>query len=149
MTTPRDTDRLVRAFLDDGPTVLPDRVAESALGEVHRTPQRARWGLRRTQPMSRTAFAAAAVIAVVAVASLALWMNQPNGQPAAGTTPSPSTASPSAAAASPSLSASASLPVGVTAPGTILFERHDPISNMTTLHAMSPDGTADVTTRIG
>ena len=40
--------------------------------------------------MSRTAFAAAAVIAVVAVASLALWMNQPNGQPAAGTTPSPS-----------------------------------------------------------
>ena len=99
--------------------------------------------------MSRTAFASAVVVAVVAVASLALWMNQSDARPAAGSTPSPSTAAPSTAAGSPSPSASASLPVGVAAPGAILFERHDKASNLTTLHAISPDGTGDVTLGTG
>lgn len=147
MTRPRDPDRLVRAFLDDGPALLPDRVLESVQGEVHRTPQRARWGLRRTNPMSRTALAAAAVIAVVAIGGLALWMGQPNGLPAVGTSPSPSAAvrpSPSAPAPSPTSSSIGSLPIGVSANGTILFGRHDPSSDTTTLHAIAPDASADV-----
>ena len=134
MTRPRDPDRLVRAFLDDGPALLPDRVLESVQGEVHRTPQRARWGLRRTQPMSRTAYAAAAVIAVVAIAGLALWMGQPNGVPAVGTTPSPS------AAHRPSPTPPGSMPVGVQAAGTIMFGRLDASTNKSSLLAVSPDG---------
>ena len=72
MTDPREPDRLIRAVLEDGPTVLPDRVLDSVLGEVHRTRQRAARGLWRIQPMSRTALAATAVIAVVLIGGLVL-----------------------------------------------------------------------------
>lgn len=143
MTRPRDPDRLVRAFLDDGPALLPDRVLESVQGEVHRTPQRARWGLRRTQPMSRTVYAAAAVVAVVAIAGLALWMGQPNGVPAVGTTPSPSAAHRPSPSASPSPTPAASLPVGVNASGTILFGRSDESSDTASIHAVAPDASGD------
>ena len=78
MTEPREPDRLIRAVLEDGPTVLPDRVLDSVLGEVHRTRQRAVRGLWRISTLTaagyqvRTAFAATAVIAVVLIGGLVL-----------------------------------------------------------------------------
>ena len=68
MTTPRDPDALLAAYLAVGMEVLPDRVVDSVLDEVHRTHQRrVLWPARRTRPMSRTTVAAAAVVARVAL----------------------------------------------------------------------------------
>lgn len=136
MTTPRDPDRLVRAFLDEGPTVLPDRAVESLLGEVHRTRQRADLGPWRTLPMFRTPLAAAAVIAVVAIGGLAFWATRPTdpviGQPS--TAPSAvAPASPTAGAPSPSGPAPAA--------GTIVYALTDPTAEATYLYAIAPDAT--------
>ena len=93
MTTPRDPDRLLAAYLADGTDVLPDRVVDAVLDEAHRTRQRVVFGPRRTPVMNSTikvTLAAAAVIAVV-VAGISLL---PRNDAAVG---GPSSASPSAA----------------------------------------------------
>ena len=66
MTKPRDPDALLSAYLAVGMEVLPDRVVDSILDEVHRTRQRVVFGPWRTRPMSRTTLAAAVVVAMVA-----------------------------------------------------------------------------------
>jgi hypothetical protein len=65
MTTHRDPDALLSAYLADGMSVLPDRVVDAVLDEVHRTRQRAVFGLWRTRPMFKIGLAAAGVVAVV------------------------------------------------------------------------------------
>ena len=68
MTTPRDPDSLLAAYLADGIDVLPDRVVDAVLDEAHRTRQRVVLGPRRTPVMNSTfkvVLAAAAVIAVI------------------------------------------------------------------------------------
>jgi hypothetical protein len=72
MTTPRDFDRLMEAFLEDGPSVMTDRVAEAIWGDVERIEQRAGIGLWRTPHMTRFAFAAAVVTAVL-VGGIAIY----------------------------------------------------------------------------
>jgi hypothetical protein len=72
MTSPRDLDRLMEAFLEDGPSVMTDRVAEAIWGDVERTEQRAGIGLWRNPLMTRFAFAAAVVTAVL-VGGLAIY----------------------------------------------------------------------------
>ena len=123
MTTPRDPDSLLAAYLADGIDVLPDRVADAVLVEAHRTRQRVVFGPRRTPVMNSTfkvILAAAAVIAVV-VAGISLL---PRNDAAVG---GPSSASPSAG---PLTSPSASGPPAVSefpgvsddvAPGTYLW----------------------------
>jgi hypothetical protein len=86
MTKPRDPDALLSAYLADGMEVLPDRVADSVLNEIHRTRQRAVFGPWRTRSMSKPSLAAAAVVAVLV--SGALLMTRPD-QSAIGD-PSPS-----------------------------------------------------------
>ena len=89
MTKPRDPDALLSAYLAAGMEVLPDRVVDSVLDEAHRTRQRGVFGRWRTGPVSRTTFAAAAVVAVVALGG-ALFVIQ-RGLPAvAGPTQAPS-----------------------------------------------------------
>ena len=51
MTKPRDPEALLSAYLADGMEVLPDRVVDSVLDEVHRTRQRAVVGPWRTRSM--------------------------------------------------------------------------------------------------
>lgn len=80
MTKPRDPDALLAAFLADGMEVLPDRVVDAVLDEIHRTRQRAVFGPWRTRSISRTAVGAAAAVAVLIVGS-ALYLNRP-AQPA-------------------------------------------------------------------
>ena len=67
MTMQRDPEALLSAYLADGMEVLPERVVDSVLHEIHRTRQRAAFGPRRTRFISRTAFAAAAVMAMLAL----------------------------------------------------------------------------------
>jgi hypothetical protein len=77
MTKPRDPDALLSAYLAVGMEVLPDRVVDSVLLEVHRTRQRAVFGSWRTRPVSRTTLAAAAVVALVALGGAVFIAGRP------------------------------------------------------------------------
>jgi hypothetical protein len=99
MTTQRDLDALLTGYMADGMNVLPDRVADAVLDEVHRTRQRAVLGPWRTSRMNsalKLAIAGAAVI-VVALAGFTLL---PRDQSGVGGQSSPSSG-PSGGAASP------------------------------------------------
>ena len=107
MTTPRDPDSLLAAYLADGIDVLPDRVADAVLDEAHRTRQRVVFGPRRTPVMNSTIkviLAAAAVIAVVVAGISLLPRNDAavggpsSASPSAGPSTGPSAASPAASA---------------------------------------------------
>ncbi len=68
MTAPRDPDVLIREFLGEGQTELPDRAFETVRHEIHRTRQRAVIGPWRTPSMNtllKMALAAAAVVVIV------------------------------------------------------------------------------------
>jgi len=100
MTKPRDPEALLTAYLLEGMEVLPDRVVDAVLDEVHRTHQRAvrPW---RTQPMFKPALAAAAAMVVIAIGG-ALWFG---AFPANVGGPSPSPQSSEIATVGPSPSA--------------------------------------------
>lgn len=111
MSTDREVTRIVRSWLQEGATVLPDRVLDTVLDQLPATPQRrATWPARRLTEMNnpiRFAIAAAAV-AVIAVVAIRL---QPSSGIAAQPTPPP-IASPIASA---SPTSAPSLAVGPTA----------------------------------
>jgi hypothetical protein len=112
----RAFDRIAEAYMADGPTVLPDRVLDAALDEVHLTRQRrslARvpWRYPLMNTYAKIALAAVVVIALGAV-GLAIFRpgSSPNvgGPPAASPTPSAAptaspTPSPTPAPTAPSL----------------------------------------------
>jgi len=92
MNRERDPDQLLRAWLDDGADVAPERFVWGAIDQVERTPQRPRWRvslegfLMRARPVPVLAITAVAVLAVAAFIAFA----RPNvGLPTV--TPSPRT----------------------------------------------------------
>jgi hypothetical protein len=89
MSTDRDVTRIVRSWLEEGRTALPDHVLDSVLDQLPATPQRrAWWPARRLLDMNlpaRFAAAAAAVVVIAVVGALAL--NRGNGGVAALPTP--------------------------------------------------------------
>ena len=98
MSTDRDVTRIVRSWLEEGATALPDRVLDAVLDQVPTTSQRRSWGpARRFRDMNnplKLAIAAAA-IAVVAVAGINLLPRQggiggPGPSPTAVPSPTPS-----------------------------------------------------------
>jgi hypothetical protein len=99
--TARDPDRLIRAFLDEGGTELPDRVYSEVRNQIDVTRQRVVFGpWRETQMTNFTRFAIAAV-AVVVVAVVAIKLlpgsNGIGGLPTSA--PSPTAALPTASPA--------------------------------------------------
>ena len=105
MNAERDVTRIVRSWLEEGVTALPDRVLDTVLDQVPATPQRRpRWSPRRFAPMNRvflTASAAAAVLVVVILGYNLLPRSggvgtQPTVAPSPSTNPSlsPSPAAP-------------------------------------------------------
>lgn len=85
MSTDRDATRIVRSWLDEGVTVLPDRVLDAVLDQVPATPQRRAtwWPVRRTPPVNKffgVAVAAAAIV-VAAVAGYRLLISEPDVGP--------------------------------------------------------------------
>jgi hypothetical protein len=93
MKTDRDATRIVRSWLEDGVTQLPDRVLDDVLGEIPAVPQRrSSWGGANLPKLSRAAqvgLATAAVLVAVAM-GLAMLPSGPGlGGPIGGQTPTP------------------------------------------------------------
>jgi hypothetical protein len=91
MTAPRNSDNLIRTFLDDGLVELPDRTYDAVRRDIHRTRQRTvigPWKEPTVTTLSRLAIAAAVLVAVGIA-----WINfgpQANiGPPNASPSPSP------------------------------------------------------------
>jgi hypothetical protein len=98
MSTDRDVNRIVRSWLEEGRTALPDRVLDSVLDQLPATPQRrAMWPVRRLTRMNTTvriASAAAAVAAVAVIGAITFPRftgsgAQPTPSPTASPVPSP------------------------------------------------------------
>ncbi len=99
MTTPRDPDAIMSAWLEEGPTRLPDQTRRAIVVAIPTTTQRRRGWLApwRSSPMNPIARIAIAAIAVVAVVGGAAYVLRPNGQvggPPLTPTASPATSTP-------------------------------------------------------
>jgi hypothetical protein len=74
MTHDRDLDRVLDRWMDDGPTVVSDRVIATAMTDVHTTRQRgARWALLKELFMTMKPAMTIIAIAAVAVAAVAAY----------------------------------------------------------------------------
>lgn len=106
MSTDRDVERIVRSWLDEGVTQLPDRVLDLVLDQIPATPQRRTYWLARRFPIMNSNIVRLGIAAVVIVLAVVVGINlQPGpnsgGPPEATPTPSPSaTAEPTPSAAS-------------------------------------------------
>ena len=101
MSSDRELTHIVRSWLDEGVTVLPDRVLDDVLAQLPLTSQRRPWWRAwRTQLMNGTFKFAAAGLTVVAVAAigLAVYLSRPSVVPSATQPPNQS---PSVTVASP------------------------------------------------
>jgi len=110
MTATRDPDRILAAWLDLMPDEAPDRSIAAVLQVVEATPQQRPAPVdlfRRSHPMHRLAYLAAAVAVAVAVGG-ALLLTRSNGPGVGGPSPSPA-ASPSKPSAAASLAAGSPL----------------------------------------
>jgi hypothetical protein len=116
MSSDRDTARIVRSWLEEGRTTLPDWVRDDVFDRLPATPQRrsrgTAWRFLTMPTAAKTAIAAAAVI-LVAVGALA-FLQRPTG-PGVAPTPSPTTAPTPTATPEPVSDLPQS---GPTAPGT-------------------------------
>lgn len=98
MNADRDTTRIVRWWLEDGVTRLPDPILDAVLDELPSTRQRraSRWPLRLPQTnMAFTLGIAAAVVVIAALLGVRLLLPDGSGYGSPGDQPSP-TATPSA-----------------------------------------------------
>lgn len=114
MSTDREVTRIVRSWLEEGATSLPDRVLDAVLDQVPATPQRRPWrSARRYADVNNVLKVLTAAAAVVAVAFVGLsFLPRQDGAGGPGSSPSP--------ASTPSASPVASLGVAIGAlePGT-------------------------------
>jgi len=109
MSTERDVTRIVRSWMGEGATQLPDRVLDAVLDQLPATPQRqAGWLARRFSLMNNNIVRlglAAAAVAVVAIVGINLLGPGPGPGSLPEATPTPSAAAPSPAATPQSLPA--------------------------------------------
>ena len=95
MSTDRDTTRIVRSWLEEGTTVIPDRVLDNVLDQVPATHQRrAWWPARRFPILNTTALRIGIVAAVLVIAAVVGWRLlpgsvSPGGPPAPTVKPTP------------------------------------------------------------
>ena len=92
MSTDRDVERIVRSWMDEGVTALPDRVLDLVLDQIPATPQRRSWWPSRRFPvMTNVVRIAVAAVAVVAIAILGISLLPKSGVggPSATATPLP------------------------------------------------------------
>lgn len=134
MNRERDIERVLDAWLQPGPTVMPDRLFDDVLERIERQPQRrlARLQLRITTMRPVTILAVAAAITVAVGAGLFL-LGRPSTSDVAAPTAAPSIAPAPSASAAPSATPAAALPpelahVWIGAPRALpLSGRTDPV----------------------
>lgn len=98
MSTDREVTRIVRSWLEEGATSLPDRVLDVVLDQVPATPQRRPWrSARRYADVNNMLKVALSAAAVVVVAVVGINLLPGSGGPG-GAVASPSVAAPSATA---------------------------------------------------
>jgi hypothetical protein len=88
MTTEPELTRIVRSWLAEGVTDVPDRVLDSVMAELPATPQRRRWlpAWRDTSMNTYLRFAAAAVVvSILVVGGIAILRPSPSGGQAVDT----------------------------------------------------------------
>ena len=108
MSADRDTTRIVRSWLEEGATALPDRVLDAVLDQVPATSQRRPlWPARRFREMNNTVKLAIAAVAVVVVAVVGITL-LPRSGGVGGSGPGPTSRPGQTAAPSPIASPSAS-----------------------------------------
>jgi hypothetical protein len=141
MTTPRNTDQLIKAYLAAGPVELPDRSFEIVRDEIEHTRQRPafpRLGIPALSDSARLVGAAAAVlIAVVAVNLIGPRPDQgtigPGPSPTPTATPTPTPTPPPTLASTPPPTPTHTPPpepapsVAFTAPGTFRLTADFPV----------------------
>ena len=92
MSTDRDTTRIVRSWLEDGATALPDRVLDGVLDQLpathQRRPLRPRWALADVRLLRFGTAAAALAVALVVVLNILPALG-PGQSPAPSPSPSP------------------------------------------------------------
>ena len=95
MSADRDTTRIVRSWLEEGATALPDRVLDAVLDQVPATSQRRplwpAWRFREMNNALKLAIAAVAVVVVAVVGITLLPRSGGVGGPGPSPTPSPAT----------------------------------------------------------
>ena len=98
MSTDRDVSRIVRSWLDEGVTVLPDRVLDAVLDQVPATPQRRAtwWRVPRYPTMNKSVAVGLAAVAIVIAAVIGYRMLGPN--PSVGPSTPPTTVHPTPSA---------------------------------------------------
>jgi hypothetical protein len=90
MSTDRDTTRIVRSWLEEGPSALPDRVLDAVLDQLPATSQRRPWWpARRFSEMNNALKLVIAAAAVVVVALVGINLLPRTGGIVAGPGPSP------------------------------------------------------------
>lgn len=92
MSTDRDITSIVRSWLDEGVTVLPDRVLDAVLDQVPTTPQRRPSWLARRLPIVNNPSVRYGIAAVAVIAAVILGLNvlQPDvGGPRPTPSPTP------------------------------------------------------------
>jgi hypothetical protein len=156
MTAPHDADRLIRAYLDSGPTELPDRSFDAVRHTIERKRQRVVIGPWRKPDMTglaRYAIAAAAVLIVASVLSITILPGlgglggpaatpSPTSPASPAPTPSPPAISPSPVADEPStLIVDAPFPVRITfdvGPGWVLWDDVGAVGKGWYKHSVDP-----------
>jgi hypothetical protein len=123
MHTDRDMTRIVRSWMDEGATALPERVLDAVLDQVPTTPQRRSWWpSRRSTDMNSTLKVALGAVAVIVIALVGFNLlprsGEVGGQAVPSATSIPTEAPLATDTTSASQSAAASLPSGPMQPGT-------------------------------
>ena len=125
MSTDRDTTRIVRSWLEEGVTALPDRVLDAVLDQVPATSQRRPWwSARRIKEMNNVWKLAIAAAAVVVVTIVGINLLPGNGRIVAGPLPSPTPTPSPTPAPSPSKASNVNV-TGLFVPGAT-YEIEDP-----------------------
>jgi hypothetical protein len=112
MTTPRDPDRLIHAFLDEGEEVLNDRVYDVVRAEIEQKRQRAVIGLWRTPTMNKFATVALGAVAVVVLLFVGAQFFGSPADGGVGSEPTPSATAEPTPEPTPSPSVEAGFPEG-------------------------------------
>jgi hypothetical protein len=141
MTASRDPERLIRAFLDEGPTDLPDRTYDAVRSHIDRTRQRVvigPWREPRMSNLARIAIAAAAVLVVAVVGYN--FLPGGNGPGATGPSPSPSPTATALPTATPQPTGPVALTDGPMPAGRYVAHPFGPANDSISISLTVPDG---------